>query len=183
MIATLMACNAIREPSLSLLCRGPYEKVLQARRTRPACQTNMACRIEHELREILRTAVLAKLLGDLDPEFDIPLRMLEHVGNLRRQILPLEAIAERLRLRELLLEEALLVGQTQGPEPERAHSPVVRRLLRIRRHIDHTERFDDLLPRLRVISAGDECRTPAGKIEVVPVEAGNHARKIRNHFG
>ena len=28
----------------------------------------MACRIEHELREILRAAVLAKLLCDLDPK-------------------------------------------------------------------------------------------------------------------
>src|SRR5436190_14793931 len=134
MIATLMATSAIRVAGLSLPCRRPYEKVLQACRTRPIGQTDMACRIEHELREILRAAVLAKLLGDLDPNFDIPLRMFEHVGNLRGQMLPFEAIAERLRLRELLLEKALLVGQTQGPEPEGAHRPVVRRPLSIRRH-------------------------------------------------
>src|SRR6185436_19674811 len=134
MIATLMASSAIRGASLSLLCRRPYEKVLQARRTRPACQTDMACRIEHELREILRAAVLAKLLGDLDSKFDIALRMLQHVGDLRGQLFLIEAVAEGLRLRELLLEEALLVGETQGPEPERAHRPVVRRPLRVRRH-------------------------------------------------
>src|SRR5437867_5579294 len=50
--------------ALFLPCRGPYEEILQPCGTRTTCQTNMACGIEHELREVLRPAVLPKLLCD-----------------------------------------------------------------------------------------------------------------------
>src|SRR5690242_536681 len=129
MMATLMAtiaAHAIRCTTLAQFGRRPYEKVLQGRRTRPACQADMASGIEHELSEILGAAVSSKLFCDLDPQFDIPLRMLQHVGDLRGQVVLVKAVTERLRLRELLLEKALLVCQAQGPEAKCTHRPIVR---------------------------------------------------------
>jgi len=91
----------------------------------------MTCRIEQELGEIPRVTILAKMLRYFDSELDILLRMFQDIGDLGGEVIPFEALAECLRIRELVLEEALLVGQAQGPQPEGAHRPIVGRLLRI----------------------------------------------------
>src|ERR1051326_8704239 len=104
MIATLMGATssrATRNPPLSLLCRRPYEEILQPCRPWAASQSYMACGIEHELRKVARLAILPKLLRHIAPEFDKSLRMSEHIGNSSCQMVLLEAIAKHLGDREL----------------------------------------------------------------------------------
>src|SRR6266511_2582551 len=139
MMATLMAImatRAIRGATLSLYCRRPYEKVLQSCWTRAASQADMTCGIQHELRKVVRLAMLPKLLRYIEPKFDKSLRMGQHVGDLSCQVILFEAIAKHLGVRELLLEETLFVGQAQRAEAKSPHRTVMGSALRIWRHID-----------------------------------------------